>query len=820
MLRKINLFLLVIILYSSLSAQVKQVKVLRTHHAVKIDGFLNEPDWSMAQEATHFIVTQPQFGAQASKKTVVKILYDNNAIYVSAYLYDDPTLIRRQLTLRDGEQRQDVDVFAVLFDTYHDGQNAFMFSVTAANVQSDAKLSGNMGFNNGVDYNWDAVWESHVNIVSDGWIVEMKIPYMSLRFAKKEVQEWGANFYRSIRRLNEASYWNKVSPNIAGLVNQFGILNGLENLEPPLRLSFLPYVSAGFSSVPTATGTIQNTIHNGGMDVKYGVNESFTLDMTLVPDFGQTLSDNVVLNLSPYEVQFSENRPFFTEGTELFNKAGIFYSRRVGKTPGLYDSINQLTTDSGYRIQQNPSLTQLYNATKFSGRTKKNLGIGVFNAITAPMFATFTDKLGYLHRVETEPLSNYSIVVLDQALANRSSVSFTNSNVLRRGGDKMANVSVVDLNLFDKANKYNVQSKAAYSAVGGTYAHKGFKLKNSVGKVSGLWQWNLMNNIESDQYDPNDLGFLKAPNEVSYFGSISYNQYNPGKHYNFKVYKFSINYQNLYKPYAFSSLNYNASFLKVFKNFYDVNLEISGSPVWSNDYFELRTSGAKLKRVPYAFAGIFGSSDSRRKFYFNYGLGYASAYDYSEAIPYSIVSGGIRYRFNNQFTLSINSRKEFDAGEFGWVHFDAITNAPVIGQRRVERVDNVMNVIYNFKARMNLTVRVRHYWSKVHYVKMFNVDSDGFFQHLERSVENEYDNNFNAMNIDAFYTWDFRLGSRLIVAWKNAIGPDVSIDGNQYNKYFNNLVQSFSSPLSNQVSAKFIYFIDYNQLRKNKLIQM
>lgn len=254
---KITLFLFLLFINFTIQAQVKQVKAFRTQHSIKIDGILNEPEWTAAEAATNFIITQPEFGLPASKNTVVKIIYDNSAIYIAAYLYDDPKLIRRQFTLRDGEQRQDVDVFAVSFDTYHDGQNAFMFSVTAANVQSDAKLSGNNTFNNGVDYNWDAVWDSHVSIVADGWIVEMKIPYMSLRFAKKEVQEWGINFYRSIRRLNESSYWNKVSPTVSGLVNQFGLLTGLESLEPPLRLSFLPYISAGYSTVPTATGTIQ-----------------------------------------------------------------------------------------------------------------------------------------------------------------------------------------------------------------------------------------------------------------------------------------------------------------------------------------------------------------------------------------------------------------------------------------------------------------------------------------------------------------------------------------------------------------------------------
>ncbi|PZX63506.1 DUF5916 domain-containing protein [Hydrotalea sandarakina] len=817
---KLKLSFLLILLACQVFAQQKHFKAFRTQHAVKIDGILNENEWAVAEVANNFIVNQPQFGATASQSTEVKVLYDDNAIYVSAYLHDDPTLIRRQMTLRDGEQRQDVDVFGVAFDTYHDGQNAFMFMVTAANVQSDAKLSGNFNLNNGVDYNWDAVWDSHVNIVNDGWIVEIKIPYMSLRFAQKNVQDWGVNFYRSTRRLNEVSYWNPVNPNIAGLVNQFGVLSGLENLQPPLRLSFLPYVSAGYSTVPTATGTIKNVLHNGGMDVKYGINESFTLDMTLVPDFGQTLSDNVILNLSPYEVQFAENRPFFTEGTELFNKAGIFYSRRIGKTPTLYDSINQLAVDSGYTILQNPSLTQLYNATKFSGRTKHNLGIGVFNAVTAPMFADVRDNKGSVHHIETEPLSNYNIIVLDQALANRSSISFTNTNVIRRGGDQLANVSAVDLRLFDKANQYSLQSKAAYSTVGGAYAHNGFKLMNSFGKVSGLWQWNFSNNIESDQYDPNDLGYLKAPNEVSYTANVSYNQYKPGKNYNFKIYSFSLKYQNLYKPYSFSSLYYYTTFLKVFKNFYDAKLVVEGSPVWSNDYFELRTPGAKLKRVPYVFSGVFGSSDSRKKLFFNYGIGYATAYDYSEHIPYSVVTGGIRFRFNNQFSVSLNSKKEFDAGEFGWVFFESGTNVPVIGQRRVIRMDNVFNAIYNFQARMNVTLRVRHYWSRVHYVKMFHVDSEGNFQNLEIPVVPGYDNNFNALNVDAFYTWDFRLGSRLIIAWKNAIGPDVTINGEQYKKYMDNLFEAFASPLSNQISAKFIYFIDYNQLRRNKSVQM
>src|SRR5207247_3242531 len=139
-----------------------------------------------------------------------------------------------------------------------------------------------------------------------------------------------------------SSFWNPVDPQVNGFVNKFGEFTGLKNIQPPLRLSFSPYVSTGYRSTPLNNGYINEWLRNGGMDVKYGINESFTLDATLIPDFGQVVSDNVINNLSPFEVKFEEHRPFFTEGTEIFNKAGLFYSRRVGETPKGYQSIVRL----------------------------------------------------------------------------------------------------------------------------------------------------------------------------------------------------------------------------------------------------------------------------------------------------------------------------------------------------------------------------------------------------------------------------------------------------------------------------------------------
>src|SRR5258705_10304557 len=164
---------------------------------------------------------------------------------------------------------------------------------------------------------------------------------------------------------------------------------GIKYIKPPLRLSFSPYFSSYVNNYPYNTPGIKNTTTslNGGMDVKYGINDAFTLDMTLIPDFGQVQSDNQVLNLSPFEVKYNENRSFFTEGTELFNKGNLFYSRRIGGTPIHFGDVSgQLGANE--RVLKNPTESKLINATKVSGRTTKGLGVGFFNALTKPMYAT------------------------------------------------------------------------------------------------------------------------------------------------------------------------------------------------------------------------------------------------------------------------------------------------------------------------------------------------------------------------------------------------------------------------------------------------
>jgi hypothetical protein len=804
-----------------LNAQVRNLPAVKISSSIKIDGNLDDEGWKNIEPTSDFITISPVYGKISTRNTKVKIVYDNTAIYIGAYMYDNPSNIRRQLTARDVLDRQDVDIFTVGFDTYRDKQNAFVFKVSAANVQADIKISQSGGVV--YDYSWDAVWESKTSIKEDGWVAEIKIPLSAIRFSKKEMQEWGINFARFTRKENENSVWNSINPNISGELNQWGVWTGIKKISPPTRLSFLPYLSGGVRVSPTSNGDVTEFLKSGGMDVKYGINESFTLDMTLIPDFAQVQSDNVLLNLSPFEVKFDDYRPFFTEGTELFNKAGLFYSRRIGAAPGQVNAVlSRYGNMPHYEIKKNPGITRLYNATKFSGRTKGNLGIGVFNAVTAPMYAKIREiSAGKDTSILTEPLTNYNIIVFDQALKNRSSVSFTNTNVLRRGNSRNANVSSIDLSLFDKKNNHNFSLSGRYSTIWGKQENKnGFTTSAGFGKVSGIIQYKASLNIESDKYDPNDLGFIQNNNSFEYSGNIGYIINKLTRHFLNHNYRVSFANTYLYKPFGWSGLQLNASAFFLFKNFWDVTASFETSPTWNKDYFVHTNyyTGYFLRRTPYYYLGFNGSSDSRKKLYVSWRLGGAESPLPND--PYWGGNLGFRYRFSDKFQLNTSMDIVQDKGNWG-ATFDSVgrlmlnaDRSPVISRRNLKTNTFIAGGQFNFTSRMNISIRMRHYWSILQNTNFYNLNPDGYWR--DTTYLNNLDLNFNSFNVDMFFTWDFLLGSRFTIAWKNALGSYVKIDpyGNQ--GYFKNFGKAVDNPHSNEVTVKIVYYLDYLKLKRRK----
>lgn len=827
-----------VILCTWLSAfsQARITQAVKTATAPHIDGLLNDSVWQQAPIATDFITYSPVFGSSSGFRTTVKVLYDDRAIYIGAFMYDDPALVRREFTARDSSRRADADYFSVFIDTYNDKLNAFQFQVTSRNVQTDARVSPNIKPDFGVygDLSWDAVWESHVAFTREGWGVEMKIPLFSIRFSKKNVEQWGLQFLRFNRRLNETSFWNPVDPNVNGFVNQFGIMTGLRNLVPPLRLSFSPYLSGGYRGTPQPGGYRQEWLRSGGMDVKYGLSESFTLDATLIPDFGQVISDNVVNNVSPYEVQFRENRPFFTEGTELFNKAGIFYSRRVGQTPRRYYSVENMARDGSlgnYEVIRNPSVTPLYNAVKLSGRTVGNLGIGVFNAVTEPVHASLSNRAtGADSVILTESLANYNIVVLDQALKNRSYITFTNTNVTRQGHARDANVTAVDLELYDRHNRFGVTVRPRYSKIFGNKSYEGFSNKIRAGKVSGKLQYSVGSAVVSDKYDPNDLGYLLSPNDITNTLDASYNIYTPSASFLNQRYGVTLLQSYLYKPFEYKNTEIDAYAFWLFKNFWDLRLSTYISPFWSNDFFELQTPAdiratprAKLKRAPYYSLFASGSSDSRKHLYVSWRAGIAKG-----PLPDDLfhkANLGLRYRFSDRFTLSIDYFRQHDQGQWGLAYngpapvFDR-AGQPVLARRKYTEVSTVLSGSYNFTSRLNLMFRARHYWNKIVNTHLYYTLPDGYWNERFDMKPEAFNGNYNAFNLDVFCTWDFSPGSRVIVGWKNWLGHDYEygVNGDKYESYSKNVDQMLTAPHGNEVTLRVIYFLDYQQLRRKRNI--
>ncbi len=779
----------------------------------KIDGNLNDVCWSNVEVSTDFVTNQPEFGKPSAFRTEVKILYDDNAVYIGAYLFDkECSKVSCQLAGRD--ETSNADLFAVGFDTYNDKLNGFRFQVSAAGVQSDTRLSP--GSN---DVNWDAVWFSKVSMKEDGWVAEIKIPYSALRFPKREDQTWGLQFVRFVQRINEVSSWSPVNPQIDGVVNQWGRLEHLINISPPLRLSFIPYFTAGFQRDPVSMVPkvmANRKIISGGMDINWGINESFTLNTTLIPDFGQVQSDNKVLVLGPFEQQFSERRPFFTEGIELFNRrislapGQLFYSRRIGDVPTLYYNAPYFLKEKEV-LKSNPGATQLYNATKLSGRTNKGLGIGMLNSVTAPMHAVIEDEIsGAKRKEQTEPLANYNVLVIDQSLKNNSRIGLTNTNVIRKGDWRDANVTSLNFQIRDKTNTFSHSGFTNLSQIyDKSISYKpqlGFYTDYQFSKISGNFRMDFEQYIMSDKYDQNDLGILYHANEVSNFIGLKYFEFIPkGKLNSWDAY-ISLQQTSLYKPFAYQDVTANAGLDLLFTNFWYTGFFTTAKPVRYYDYYEARTEGVKYLRPENWYINWYAGSDNRKAFYMDVNIGFAESPIPND--PYFEAAVTPNVRIKDRAILSHSVTWNTDFKNFGFADLDEEGN-PVIGARKLRTVTNTFNAKFFITPIMNVMFRARHYWSRVNYMDFYSLDEAGEIQKREWNTNSNQ--SFNLWNVDFVYNWQFAPGSNLIFTWKQNISQsDQAVEDN----YIANVGKTFETPQANMVSLKVIYYLDYAQLKE------
>lgn len=744
---------------------------------VEVDGSLTDRIWERCAFAGDFTQLMPNPGEAARQPTEVRIAYDNEAIYIGARMWDSaPDSILHQLSRRD--ELDNSDVFSIWFSTFDDGINGVGFSTTPEGIQVDELINGE-----DTDRSWNAAWSVATRMDEQGWVAEFRIPWMAFRFTNQAEQSWGFNASRTIRRFRETSYWNPQDPTLEGELNQGGVLTGIDGIDPPARISLFPYVS----SYVTSKGEDVAGSYKGGMDLKVGLGDAFTVDMTLVPDFGQVVTDNLVLNLSPYEIQFTENRPFFQEGTELFNKIGLFYSRRIGVDD------------------------QLINATKIYGRTGGGTGLGILQAFSR-------DTLG-----GQDELRQSTVAVVDQNLPNNGFINTTTTLSLQEGDAVDASAHGIAFDVRDEKQRWSLGGSAHINRFYGLAADslpEGDAWSIELRRIKGNWTYGVGHYEESADYNPNAMGYLQAPNEVSSYGWAKWNRYVPKGRWNRLAFDLSAFITSVERPRMFSRFSMDASLRATTRQFHTWNVQAMVQPVEGRDVFVSRVDGLYWNEPAYGSLEAWFSSDYRRTFALDVLLSYANGPQYWDWKEHAIRLAP-RLRFNDRWSTNYVWKVIRKAHERGWADVIEVWSSPdvsLFGDRDNTEITQVWNLSHIFNNRMSLSARVRHSWSRVRYHGFLQLAESGdliptSFAQVDADGTSEYDLNFNAWSVDLVYEWNFAPASFLSVVWKNNLestANDLPLN------YWENFDQMLNSGFLNSLSIRAIFFVDYNRIKSGK----
>jgi hypothetical protein len=550
----------------------------RRTHPIEVDGRLDDADWATAAPLAGFRQTQPTEGAAASQRTDVRILYDDDAIYIGARMYDSlgaagvrGPLARRDQLL-DRRSQLTTDKIAIVLDPYHNHLDRVRFEVNPAGVKGE-QFDG--------DDSFDPVWEAAARVDSLGWTAEMRIPLSQLRYSRDSLQTWGLQVWRYVDRLNEQDMWSFWRRNAAGGPAFFGHLTGLALASQPRQVEFVPYaVSRAQYKFAAPSDPFHRSATQSlrlGADAKVLLTSNLTLDATVNPDFGQVEVDPATVNLSAFETFYDEKRPFFVSGRSAFDygdfncmfcdnvsNLGLFYSRRIGRAPQLNGVVdNQAVYDDL------PDNTQILGAAKVTGRAS-GFTVGLLDAVTNRETARFRVDDGrpvLTERMQAvEPLTNYFVGRVRRDFRDgATTVGAIATSTERRLDDSLmavrlrnrASVVGVDLNHSWSRRDYSLLAQFAVSDVGGSDSAiartqrssthyfqrpdrhqttdglfdsrydtsrtslRGYGLYARLGKDNGDWLWETAQNWRSPGFEVNDIAFLNRADYKWMLGNVT-----------------------------------------------------------------------------------------------------------------------------------------------------------------------------------------------------------------------------------------------------------------------------------------------------------
>ncbi|UCD93472.1 MAG: carbohydrate binding family 9 domain-containing protein [Candidatus Zixiibacteriota bacterium] len=742
---------------------LKTLDVQRVSNSPRIDGVLFEDDWAHAAVMADFRQTSPDEGEAASESTLVAVLYDDEALYIGIMCFDgEPDRIIRQLTRRD--RVTESDRVAVMIDSRHDHQTAYYFSVNAAGVLRDMLIYDNDCY----DDTWDGIWEAEAVLAWWGWSAEFKIPYSTLRFNKADEMVWGIDFTRYIPRKNESSRWQFVPQHETEGVSRYGHMAGIDGIEPPGRLETQPYfVSSGTARAKEiGNNSGGNFMSNVGVDFKYGISHSVTLDAAINPDFGQVESDRSVINLTAYELFFEEKRPFFVEGSEIFRNPHVrqFYSRRIGRKPtGEVDEAENLLDD--------PQNTTLLAALKLTGKTSSGTAFGVLNTMTQEEKVRYTVAGDAEPReAVVEPLANYTVARVKQDIFGSSYVGGMVTAANQRERDDAYTASA-DWKLYFLNHKFNFGGTVIGTNNGPGTADMAAKL--SLAKAGGrIIRGSINAGHYGRQVDWNRLGFL---NRNSIRETSAWVQFYSNK--NFSIFRYmNLNFNGWYNENldGYRLVNGgNVNGQVQFKNNWSVwaGLGLDGSRY---DDRETRGNGLwYIRSNDRHWIGFCTNSARKVQFELNY------HHDNEKDGLFYLYELWANFKPATNFEFSLGTEYNINRDVDFWVGTGE-DGLPVFGKLDNDNVDINCRGTYTFTKRLTLQWFTQFYFSTGEYDRFRELIAADNLQDVKDGYEIDFarnDFNFKSANINLILRWEYMPGSALYLVWTQARESWISDNG-------------------------------------------
>jgi hypothetical protein len=697
------------------AAAAPQTIAARLTGTVQVDGRLDEAVWQSAPAITQLHQFRPVEGAPPSQRTEVRVVYDDEAIYVGARMFDDqPNKIVARLARRDAETGS--DYILIQFDPYHNHNGDASFMLNPAGQRWDG--------GNG-DISWDPVWEGKAQIDSLGWSAEMRIPFSQLRFRPGSAEPWGFQIERYLNRSNEMDIWSFWKSNESGGPSRWGHITGIQSpSKVPGRLELLPYVVTQrevHGEVDAANPFLSKTedLVRVGADFKYQVTSALTLSAAINPDFGQAEVDPAVVNLSAFETFFDEKREFFIEGRDKFgfgslwcftcsnaSSLSMLSTRRIGRVP----QASGLAFNRGQYVDV-PDATTILGAAKLTGRTSKGWNIGILDAVTAREKANVFDGTNEFQQ-EVEPATNYFVTRVNRELAKGNlTVGGIFTSVLRSFEDELVEQRLnrhaegvgVNTEYWWNNRKFHLIAQAAVTNISGEPAAilraqhasaryfqrpdrergsngfftssydssltsmRGFGTYLRMAKEGGNWRWEASNNIRSPGFENNDIANLSRVDYMWWHANVNRRFTKPTKHYRYINFTFGGQVQNTFEGdvnagQVHGSAYYEAPFYWQFSVYTHRRPSV---------YDERRTRGGPIVKIPdEQYIQFFVGTDRRRNIFLEIFPSYFSTGDggYDKAIgstitlkPASNISISLGPRFSQSLQKAQYIREVVDA---------------------------------------------------------------------------------------------------------------------------------------------------------------